>query len=107
MAKEMKLVLTDDLDGSPGAETVSFALDGTAYEIELSEKNAAALREVLEPYIAKARKAGRAARGAGRRSAGGKTDTAAVRAWAKSNGYEVSERGRIPSAVLEAYEAAH
>ncbi|WP_236862658.1 histone-like nucleoid-structuring protein Lsr2 [Brevibacterium daeguense] len=103
----MRLVLTDDLDGSPGAETVSFALDGSAYEIELSEKNAAALREALAPYIAKARSANRPARTASRRSSGPKTDTAAVRAWAKDSGYEISERGRIPSAVLEAYEAAH
>lgn len=111
MAREMKLVLTDDIDGSVAAETVSFSLDSVNYEIELSNANAEAFREVLAPYIEKSRRVARAnGRQAARRANGGggsKRDTADVRQWARENGHDVSERGRIPFEVLEAYDAAH
>lgn len=100
--------LIDDLDGSKADRTVSFAFDGTAYEIELSKKNAAAFEKVLKPYVAAARKARRspAARtGRGRVAASGE-NLAAVREWARANGHAVSDRGRIPAAVLEAYRSA-
>lgn len=113
MARKIVHQLIDDLDGTvlePGAgETVLFALDGTAYEIDLTDKNAATIRDLLAPYIAVSRKAGRAATGAAaaKPRVGSQRDFAAIRAWAKSNGYGVSERGRVPRTVLDAYDAAH
>ncbi|MGN6245404.1 MAG: histone-like nucleoid-structuring protein Lsr2 [Motilibacteraceae bacterium] len=118
MAQKVQVMLVDDLDGGEADETVSFSLDGVAYEIDLSTANAEAMRETLAQYVGVARRVGgraAAARatGGGRArkaaapSADGGRDTAAIRAWAKENGYEVSERGRISAKVLEAYDAAH
>lgn len=107
MAQRVSIVLEDDIDGSDADETVTFALDGTTYEIDLSAKNAAKLRDALAPYI------GHARRTAGRRSSGrsssrsSKKDVADVRAWARANGYKVSERGRISAEVQAAYDKAH
>lgn len=109
MAQKVQVILLDDLDGGEADETINFGLDGTAYEIDLSKKNAAKLRDVLAPYVATARKAGsRRARGRGRASAGrsSATDTAAVRDWAREQGLKVSDRGRIPAEILEKYEAS-
>jgi hypothetical protein len=103
---------TDDLDGSNAAGTVSFAYAGSAYEIDLSKKNATALAKVLEPYIESARKARSGSRPAGGRSSrrgsarATRSDLGAVRAWAKENGYEVAERGRVSAAIMDAYAAA-
>ena len=108
MAREMKVVLTDDIDGTEAAETVSFGLDQGSYEIELSAENAAKLREVLAPFIAKARRV--AARPGARRSGGGRKryqDTSDIREWARNNGYTIGDRGRIPAEVEEAYRAAN
>lgn len=122
MARRIIHQLVDDIDGAvldDGAgETVSFTLDGRAYEIDLSEKNAQALHGALQPWIDAARRvtAGgtQAGRGPGRRgsqanqgSAGAKRDLSAVRSWARKNGHEVSDRGRVPASVLEAYDAAN
>lgn len=110
MAQKVNIVLIDDLDGTPADETVTFGLDGTTYEIDLSDDNAAKLRDALAGYVGHARKVTNARRGGSgaRKSSGGSgVDTKAVREWAKSNGHEVSERGRIPASVIEAYEAAH
>jgi hypothetical protein len=117
MARRIVHQLVDDLDGSVlevgEGETVLFSLDGTAYEIDLSSDNATAFREALAPYLDAARSvsSGRssASNGAGRprRRNEQKRDYTGIRAWAKSNGHEVSERGRVPASVLEAYEAAH
>lgn len=112
MAQKVNVVLVDDLDGNEADESVKFALDGVAYEVDLSAKNAEKLRSALEDYIEVARRVGgRAARGRGRpaRSASGgaaggrKPETAEIRAWAKSQGYDVSDRGRIPADVIDAY----
>jgi hypothetical protein len=110
MASRTIVELTDDLDGKPAAETVRFALDGREYEIDLTQKNAKAIRKDLEPWVGSARRI------SGRRSpssANGTTtrvptgvDTAAVRAWAASNGIEISNRGRLPKDVVEQYRAA-
>lgn len=108
MAKTMSI--TDDIDGSPNAETISFSFDGTSYEIDLGKKNRTALEKALKPYIAAAEPVSRrsSGRGGGRRSSGGpKRDLAAIRAWAHEQGYEVSERGRIAQAIVEEYDAAH
>src|SRR3954468_20716541 len=114
MAQRVVTLLTDDIDGDEAAETVRFGMDGTEFEIDLSEENASALRETLRPYLEKARRAGgRASTSAGRRAAPSttaKTDPAqlkAIRQWAKDNGQKVSDRGRISAEVVAAYEAAH
>ena len=108
MAQKVQVVLIDDLDGGSATETVSFGLDGTKYEIDLNADNAAALRADLEKWTAKARKvsAGRARRaaGSGRKS---RTDAHAVREWARAQGMEVSERGRVSQDLRDAYDAAH
>jgi hypothetical protein len=113
MAQKVNIVLVDDIDGSEANETVSFGLDGTSYEIDLNDGNAAALREALAGYIGHARKVtGGTRRSSSRRSssggsaaAGGNTKT--IREWAKENGYDVSERGRISADIQQAYDAAH
>jgi nucleoid-associated protein Lsr2 len=111
MAQRVNIVLEDDLDGSEADETVTFALDGVTYEIDLNAKNAAALRDALAQYVGHARRAaGR--RAAGRpagsgRSGGGKRDLGDVREWARSNGHQVSDRGRISAEVQAAYDKAH
>ena len=105
MASRTIVEMTDDVDGKPAAETVRFSLDGREYEIDLSEKNAKALRKVFEPWSTSARRvAGRRGRATTRVETG--VDTAAVRAWAASNGIEVSTRGRLPKDVVEQYRAA-
>ena len=125
MARRIVHQLVDDLDGTvlePGAgETVLFSLDGTAYEIDLTDDNAAALRAAFAPYLAAGRSISRgtasarpAASGGGSGSSAGRKqkragqrDYTPVREWAAAHGYTVSERGRVPAAVLEAYDAAH
>jgi hypothetical protein len=113
MAQKVHIVLEDDIDGSEASETISFALDGTNYEIDLNDDNAAALREALASYVGHARKVA-GGRRAGRRSSGGSSNgtqdgasAKEIREWARDNGHEVPERGRIPSDVREAFEAAH
>lgn len=118
MARRIVHQLVDDIDGTVlevgEGETVTFSLDGVAYEIDVSDDNAAALRAALAPFVAAGRRvsavrattAPRASAGAKRRRSG-QQDYAPVREWAKANGYTVSERGRVPASVLEAYEAAH
>ena len=108
MAQKVHIVLEDDLDGTPATETVSFGLDGTTYEIDLNDKNAAALREALAQYVGAGRKAG----GAGRRTRSTTKSTSGpsareIRDWARSNGHTVPDRGRIPADVREAFDAAH
>ena len=115
MAQKVQVVLIDDIDGGDADETVTFALDGVTYEIDLNADNAAKLRDALAVWVGNARRvSGRSSSGrsstsgrsAGRRSSGGE-DTAAIREWAKGNGYQVSERGRISAEVREAYAKAH
>lgn len=111
MAQRVNIVLVDDIDGSDADETVVFGIDGTDYEIDLSSANAAKLRDAIAPYVGHARRTG------GRRSAGKRRTTTAaatsdvspaeIRAWARENGWEVPDRGRVASEVREAYAAAH
>lgn len=105
MAQKVTVEMTDDLDGSPADVTVVFAVDGTAYEIDLSKRNAAAMRRAFDRYIEHARKAGRGRRGS--RRGRDRHYSAAVREWAKARGLKVSERGRIPADVVVEYEKAH
>ena len=108
MARKVQIVLEDDIDGSAAEETVSFALDGVSYEIDLSAGNAAALRDAFAPYVGAARKAGRRSGPAAKPSRGRATGggTAAVRAWAREQGLPVNERGRIPADIQAKYDAA-
>lgn len=116
MARRIVHQLVDDLDGTVlevgEGETVLFSLDGSAYEIDLTDENASALRAAFAPYVAAARPIGssRSSGGAGgqrKRRRAGQQDYSAIREWAKQNGHQVSERGRVPASVIEAYEAAH
>lgn len=106
MAKRVSVTLVDDTDGSDADETVSFALDGVSYEIDLSAGNADKLRNSLATWIGFATRSGgrKAARPAGKSS--GRRDVSAVREWARANGYAVSERGRIAADVQAAYDKA-
>ena len=103
MAQQVNIVLVDDIDGSAADETVSFALDGKEYEIDLSAKNAGKLRDAIAPYVGHARKAASRRRG---RGANGPSP-ADIRAWARDNGFDVPDRGRVSSEVRDAYMAAH
>jgi len=108
MSRNVSVVVTDDLDGSSGAKTVNFGLDGVAYEIDLSEGNRAKLGTALEPFIHAGRRVQRGSRSRnGTRRPAPSADRAAIRAWAKEAGLQVSERGRISSEVMSRYEAAH
>ena len=108
MARKVQVVLEDDLNGGEAAETVPFALDGKSYEIDLSHKNAAALRAALKPWIEVARRAGRApvASASVQRSARRSGEASAIRKWAEENGIEVSSRGRISADLRARYKAA-
>ena len=112
MAQRVQIVLEDDLDGGVAAETVTFGLDGVNYEIDLSDKNAGKLRDEFATWIGHARRSG-GRRITGRRPAGGSSttssrrDLSAVRGWARANGHQVSDRGRVSAAVQEAYDKAH
>ena len=104
MAQRVVVTLSDDIDGGEAAETVTFGLDGKAYEIDLSSANADRLRAALGPYLEAGRRRSRSGRTFQRTAVA--PDPAAVRAWAGSNGMEVPPRGRIPKKVYEAFEAA-
>jgi hypothetical protein len=110
VAQKVQVLLVDDLDGGEADETVTFALDGKTYEIDLTTANAEKLRGLLEPYVKNGRRTGGRAsggRGRGRSSSSSSQDTAQIRAWAKANGYEVNDRGRVPASIREAYEKAN
>ncbi|HEY3982358.1 MAG TPA: Lsr2 family protein [Streptosporangiaceae bacterium] len=112
MAQRTEIVFTDDLDGGPADETVRFGIDGTQYEIDLSKAHALELRSVLEPFVASARRvtAGGAGAGAGRRAsrpaARRGPNPSDVRAWARSEGIEVKDKGRVPSELVVKFQAA-
>ena len=115
MAQRVNVVLVDDIDGSDAVETLSFALDGVDYEIDLSEKHAEQLRKAFAPYVGHARRTG------GRRRSGRRTSSSAassassangasaadIRAWARENGWDVPARGRVSAEVREAFAAAN
>jgi hypothetical protein len=107
MAQKVSVVLMDDLDGTEASETIAYALDGVSYEIDLNDKNAAKIRKALDPFIAASRKASKTPKNAGRVRKPTNGDAKDVRAWAKTMGHQVPDRGRIPLTVLEAYRAAH
>jgi hypothetical protein len=116
MAKQTTVRFIDDLDGSEASGTFDFSLEGRNYQIDLSDENAAKLREALTPFIDAARKADGRSGGRGRSqrqsaltekpARSSREETQAIREWARQNGHQVSDRGRIPKSVLEAYQAA-
>lgn len=110
MAQKVLVSLVDDLDGSEADETVEFGLDGISYQIDLSTDNAGELRDALAQYIEHARRSGGRKRSAARVAAGpsrpatvDREQNQAIRAWARKSGFNVSDRGRIPTEVVEAY----
>lgn len=117
MAKKTQVILIDDIDGSKAEETVKFAVDGQAYEIDLSASHAKELRDALEKFQEAGTRLGRyslgAPRGPVRGAAAPRRQTVdreqnkAIREWAERNGKRVSPRGRIPQAIVEEYNAAH
>jgi len=107
MSRNVSVVITDDLDGSEGADTVRFALDGVNYEIDLSDQNRERLEGDLAPFIAAARRASRDRGRRTTRAASASVDRAAVRAWAREEGLTISERGRISAEIIRQYEASH
>ena len=109
MARRIQVDLEDDISGGPAAETVAFALDGRAYEIDLSAENAQALRDAFAPWIAAARRVGASKQVIDLRTKKSRRsgDTSAIRAWAIENGIPVSTRGRISMDLRARYEAAH
>ena len=123
MVQKTTVTLVDDLDGGDAEESVEFGLEGVAYEIDLSDSHAQALREALADYVAHARRTGGRRTPTRRARAGNGTPASrpsgaapvtvdreqskAIREWARSQGLEVSDRGRIPNSVTEAYQQAH
>jgi hypothetical protein len=105
MAQKVQITLVDDIDGSEATETVSFGLDGSSYEIDLSDKNASELREALAGYIGVSRRIARTGKAYKKVTVG--ASAREIRDWAKSNGFSVPERGRIPADVRTAFEAAN
>ncbi|MBF9134756.1 Lsr2 family protein [Plantactinospora sp. S1510] len=111
MAKQVIHRLVDDLDGGDADETVKFSLDGVQYEIDLSSENAGKLRDQFAPYTASGQKMGRGAVLVGVRATGGRGSATAdreqnkaIRAWAKKEGRDISDRGRIPQEIVDEYQ---
>ncbi len=108
MAQKIQTLFIDDIDGGAAEGTVRFALDGTDYEIDLSGEHSDELRTALRKYVDHARKVGGPVRRPGAR--GGRrpstVDTVAVRAWARENGHDIKDRGRVPADLVAKYQAA-
>ena len=109
MAQKTVVLLTDDISGGDADQTLIFGLDGKSFEIDLNDKNAEKLRKALKPYIEAGRKTGgrTSPRGRGAGATGSGEDTAAIRSWAKANGHEINDRGRVPANIREAYAKAN
>lgn len=110
MARKVEVTLIDDIDGTSAERTVEFSIDGTSYEIDLSEANITKLKDAMAEFVENARRTGArksAARRTGRTPASGVGSPKDVRAWAAKQGHEISARGRIPAEIQNAYDAAH
>jgi hypothetical protein len=112
VAQKITTLFIDDIDGGAAEGTVRFALDGTEYEIDLNAKHSEELRSALGRYVTHARKVGGSARRAGRtagrasRGAGSVLNTTEIRNWARENGYDIKDRGRVPADLVAKYQAA-
>jgi len=108
MAQKIQVLLVDDIDGSKADESVTFALDGVNYEIDLTSEHATQLRDDFAKWVGSARKvSSRGAVRSGRSPRRASSDADTIRQWARANGHKVSDRGRIPQSVRDAYESAH
>ena len=109
MAQKVQTLFVDDIDGSAADGMVRFGLDGTDYEIDLNTEHAQALRDALAPYISAARRAGGSARRqvrSGRKASANGANTTEIREWAKAQGIEVKDRGRVPAELVVKFKAA-
>jgi hypothetical protein len=107
MAQKIQTLFIDDIDGGEAAGTVRFGLDGTEYEIDLSTAHSDELRSALEQYVTHGRRIGGRTRRAPRTRHGSDgVDTAKVREWAKGQGIEIKDRGRVPASIVEQYKTA-
>jgi hypothetical protein len=109
VAQKVQTLFVDDLDGSAADGAVRFGLDGTEYEIDLNTEHAQALRGALAPYISAGRRAGSATRRparTGRKAPANGLNTTEVREWAKAQGIEVKNRGRVPADLVVKFKAA-
>lgn len=107
MAQKIQTLFIDDIDGGEADGTVRFGLDGTEYEIDLNTKHSEELHAALANYVAHARKATGLGKRTGRgRRAAQTVDTGKVREWARENGYDIKERGRVPADILAKYQTA-
>jgi len=109
MAQRVQYMLVDDVDGSTAVETVTFSLDGVSYEIDLTAANAKKLRNDFATWVGHARRSGgrKSSRKTGASAGQRRGDLSAVRQWARKNGHQVSDRGRISADILAAYDKAH
>ena len=107
MMRKTQIILIDDLDGSPADRTIQFSLNGSAFEIDLSEANAQRLEKAIAPFIEKASKVTRGVSKGKRPAVDGRSFSQAVRLWAKEQGITVPDRGRVPNEVVAQYNAAH
>lgn len=110
MAQRVQVILEDDIDGTTADETVRFGIDGVDYEIDLSAENADKLRDSIAPWVGHARKLSKRRGSSSGGSAGSSAKSSSptdIRSWARANGMEVSDRGRVPAHIREAYEAAN
>jgi hypothetical protein len=112
VAQKIQTLFIDDIDGGAAEGTVRFALDGTEYEIDLNAKHSEELRSAIGKYVTHARKVGGGARRAGRtagragRGAGSAVNTTEIRNWAREQGYDIKDRGRVPADLVAKYQAA-
>jgi hypothetical protein len=106
MASKTIVMLEDDLDGGGATESISFAFEGKSYTIDLNDKNAAKFRKAIDPFVSAARRESSNTRTNSRAQTAKRTDVADIRAWAREQGYTVSQRGRIAKEIQEAYDAA-
>lgn len=106
MVQRVQTFFEDDIDGGPASETIEFALEGVTYEIDLNEDNASKLRSDLGTWIGAARRTGGRTRRGTSTSSSDPQELARMRAWGRENGFEVSDRGRVPKVLREAYAAA-
>ena len=112
MAQKIQTLFIDDIDGGAAEGTVRFALDGTEYEIDLNAKHSEELRSAIGKYVTHARKVGGSARRAGRaagragRGVGSSLNTTEIRNWAREQGYDIKDRGRVPADLVAKYQAA-
>jgi hypothetical protein len=105
MAQQVITQLVDDLDGGEATQTITFSWGSAQYEIDLNDKNTEKMAKALAPFIEKARKTSSRGRSTTAKTSKSRTDLAEIREWAKKNGHEVSDRGRIAQEVIDAYDA--